>query len=494
MKNKVITMFLLASMICSSSAVTTFAADGTDGKADPVVYQTGNNDGAYNCKLHAEITDDSNSGSDDKNNTGGNTDNDNADIGDSKFKLTLPKLINIDSKTKSATYKVTCSGSIADESVVHVVPDATAVMTKNGSDDTATATITQQKQKFRSEKYADSLSDDEAVINASIEGSVNVPELTKGTWDGSFNFNVNTDAVKDDSSKDDSTKDNTATQLAPGLYDENDKMVVSWDDSGINVEHGFTNDDYKHDETSPYNVLKQYPTARKVVIPDGTTKIVDMAFYDCSNLTSVVIPNSVVRIGKYAFSHCGLNSINIPDTITEIKDYTFYDCKNLKSVNMSKSITSIGAYAFYNCSSLSSIDIPNGVTIINKNTFCKCASLKNINIPNTVKKFDTSCFQECINLETIDVPDSVTNFMPDCFMGCSSLKSITFPSGLRNLDYMAFYKCSSLTSVIYNDTTYTHYTPLCKALEANKCNVYEISNDYTTYYGGAVFTDSGMPF
>ena len=120
--------------------------------------------------------------------------------------------------------------------------------------------------------------------------------------------------------------------------------------------------------------------------------------------------------------------------------------------------------------------------------------LKLHDIPNTVKKFDTSCFQECINLETIDVPDSVTNFMPDCFMGCSSLKSITFPSGLRNLDYMAFYKCSSLTSVIYNDTTYTHYTPLCKALEANKCNVYEISNDYTTYYGGAVFTDSGMPF
>ena len=99
----------------------------------------------------------------------------------------------------------------------------------------------------------------------------------------------------------------------------------------------------------------------------------DSAFYDCSGLTSITIPNTVTSIGEYAFSRCSsLNSITIPNSVTSIGESAFYECSSLAWVTIPNSVTSIGVVAFAGCSSLTSITIPNSVTSIGESAFWGC--------------------------------------------------------------------------------------------------------------------------
>ena len=109
------------------------------------------------------------------------------------------------------------------------------------------------------------------------------------------------------------------------------------------------------------------------------TSIGNDAFYRCSGLTSVTIPNSVKSIGELAFSRCSsLTSITIPNSLTSIGSSAFYGCSSLTSITIPNSVTSIGEYAFYDCSGLTSITIPNSVTSISDAAFAKCGNLENV--------------------------------------------------------------------------------------------------------------------
>ena len=119
------------------------------------------------------------------------------------------------------------------------------------------------------------------------------------------------------------------------------------------------------------------------------TSIGDAAFWDCSGLTSVTIPNSVTSIGNQAFSWCsGLTSVTIPNSVTSIGYYAFYGCSGLTSVTIGNSVTSIGERAFYGCSSLTSVVIGGGVKNINSLAFANCSELTDVycyaeNVPST---------------------------------------------------------------------------------------------------------------
>ncbi|RLC96573.1 MAG: fibronectin type III domain-containing protein, partial [Chloroflexi bacterium] len=84
-----------------------------------------------------------------------------------------------------------------------------------------------------------------------------------------------------------------------------------------------------------------------VTIPNSVTSIERSAFSRCSDLTSVTIPDSVTTIGRGAFNECtSLTDLTIPDSVTSIGDYVFSECFNLNSVTIGDSVTSIGSYAF----------------------------------------------------------------------------------------------------------------------------------------------------
>ncbi len=113
-----------------------------------------------------------------------------------------------------------------------------------------------------------------------------------------------------------------------------------------------------------------------LIFDDIVTTIGEKAFYKCSSLTSVTIPDGVTTIGERAFYECdSLTSVTIGDGVTTIGDWAFQNCSSLTSVTIPDSVTTIGEWAFAGCDSLTSVTIPDSVTTIGDYAFYGCDCL-----------------------------------------------------------------------------------------------------------------------
>ena len=174
----------------------------------------------------------------------------------------------------------------------------------------------------------------------------------------------------------------------------------------------------------------------------GLTSIGDYAFYYCSSLTSITIPNSVTSIGSYAFYYCyKLTSVTIGNSVTSIGDRAFYYCDSLTSITIPDSVTSIGSDVFWSCSELASVTIGNSVTSIGSNMFRNCTKLRNITIPDSVTSIGSEAFYNCSNLTSITIPDSVTSIGSSAFRECDRLTSViilaTTPPTIQSSTFMS---------------------------------------------------------
>ena len=202
-----------------------------------------------------------------------------------------------------------------------------------------------------------------------------------------------------------------------------------------------------------YGAFSDCSNLTSIVIPDSVTSIGSQAFMGCSSLTSIVIPDSVTSIGSQAFRDCSsLTGITIPDSVTSIGMWTFYGCSSLTSIVIPDSVTIIGWGAFEGCSSLTSIAIPDSVTSIGDGAFCGCSSLTSIVIPDSVTSIGSKAFMGCSSLTSIAIPDSVTSIGSQAFRDCSSLTSIAIPDSVTSIGSQAFRDCSSLTSIAIPDS------------------------------------------
>ena len=262
---------------------------------------------------------------------------------------------------------------------------------------------------------------------------------------------------------------------------------------------------YKYKGTMPSNT--------SIILREGTVGIGDGAFEDCSDLTSVTIPNSVTSIPQYAFCGCsGLTEVTIPNSVTSIGfaafdgtawyesqpdgivyarniaykykgtmpsntsiilregtvgigDQAFYGCSGLTSVTIPNSVTSIGGSAFYGCSSLTEINIPNSVTNIGNGVFRSCNSLTSISVESGNTNYDSRDNCNAIIKTTSNtliagckntvIPTSVTSIEANAFHNCSGLTSLTIPNSVTYIGISAFRWCDGLTSVtIPNSVAY----------------------------------------
>ena len=234
----------------------------------------------------------------------------------------------------------------------------------------------------------------------------------------------------------------------------------------------------KQTESNTVNIKAEYKGKK-------ATSIGDYAFYNCSRLTSITIPDSITSIGQYAFSGCPIETATMPTTAissipkTKLKTViittgesigssAFRDCSSLTSVTIPDSVTSIGAYAFWGCSSLTSVTIPNSVTSIGSDAFSLCpietatmptmaissipkTELKTV-IITTGESIGERAFNGCSRLTSVTIPDSVTSIGESAFSWCSRLTSVTIPDSVTSIGDVAFYNCSNLTSVTIPDS------------------------------------------
>lgn len=215
----------------------------------------------------------------------------------------------------------------------------------------------------------------------------------------------------------------------------------------------------------------------EIIIPSSVTfngitynvsDIGSYAFYDCSDLTSVIIPNSVTNIGSGAFYSCtGLTSIEIPNSVTNIGG-AFPYCTGLTSIEIPNSVTNIGGGAFSYCSALTSVTIGNNVANIGDKAFYYCSSLTSIELPNSVTNVGKEAFRECPNMKSLTIGKNVANIGEDAFYGCTGLTSIVWnainctTSGLNHLFGSCFDKVSSF---VFGDEVEIIPRALCISME-----------------------------
>ncbi len=137
----------------------------------------------------------------------------------------------------------------------------------------------------------------------------------------------------------------------------------------------------------------------------GHTTVRSSAFYFCSSLISVTLPDSVTQIMNGAFSMCSnLTSVALPDGITILAADAFRNCPKLELTALPASIMKIYNYAFDGCSKLALTTLPASVTNIEYRAFAACSGLTTITFLGTPTSIDSAAFKSCSNLTTINVP------------------------------------------------------------------------------------------
>lgn len=210
---------------------------------------------------------------------------------------------------------------------------------------------------------------------------------------------------------------------------------------------------WKHANGPVYigNILYGYkgkvPTDNtSIVVKEGTITIGESAIP--KEVTSVVLPNSLKNIDKYAFKGCSnIVSITLPDNVTYIAQSAFKGCSNLTSITLGNKVQSIGMYAFQECKKLNAIRIPGSVSAIEDEAFIDCAALTSVIIEEGVTKIGESAFESCKSLTDIVIPNSVTEVGKYAFRSCSGLETLVIGDGVVSVGELAFRSCTNLRYV-----------------------------------------------
>lgn len=223
---------------------------------------------------------------------------------------------------------------------------------------------------------------------------------------------------------------------------------------------------------------------KSVVIPDSVDKIGEYAFYN-SSVKDINLPNNLKKIEKAIFTKSKLTKVVIPDSVTEVGEQAFWACKDLTSVKISNNVTNIGTYAFYECEKLSVADIPesvrtignyvfsrtaieratisSNVTTIGKGVFYQSYNLKSVEINS--KTVGETMFKECYALENVTIGSNTTEIGASAFYSCKALYEMTLSQNITKVGSYAFQNCYALTLYCESaqiisglSTTTSHYS------------------------------------
>lgn len=236
----------------------------------------------------------------------------------------------------------------------------------------------------------------------------------------------------------------------------------------------------------------QEETLQIPVMLDGhpVSAIGDGAFYGCTSLTSVTIPQGVESIGDYAFESCtSLMKVTLPESVVSVGENPFVGCTSLRyiivpvenpvlrtvrgvlydqtakrlvcypgafiaeSFTVPEGTVSIDSLAFYHVKALKEIVLPDSVTTIGVGAFEGCSELKKSNLPAGLTTVAPRTFAWCIALKEIVLPETVAEIGDEAFLFCRNMTCLTLPDDLQTLGANAFAWCAKLQLAVLPGTS-----------------------------------------
>ena len=199
-----------------------------------------------------------------------------------------------------------------------------------------------------------------------------------------------------------------------------------------------------------------YSIVKTVVIPDSILRIGEHLFSDSAQLKYVKLSTSITSLPVYIFENCkSLEYFVIPSHITNIESDAFSG-SGLRTIEIPETVTFKCSYyndkqiysygVFSSCKNLEYVSLPNTMTVLPLTFFYGCVSLKNIKLPASIEKIEDSVFNRCENLEYVDLPPSLVS-LGDAF-GESGIKSLIIPDSVTDCRIESLSSCNRLEKVI----------------------------------------------
>lgn len=228
------------------------------------------------------------------------------------------------------------------------------------------------------------------------------------------------------------------------------------------------------------------PSLSLVRLGESVGEVKDYAFFDCNDLSAVILPNGILSVGKFSFFNCtSLESVLGLDKLASVGAYAFADCTAFEELRFGADLSSMGYAALLGCDGLVSVTLPfvggtraentylgyifgaesvdfskgyypprlsrvellEGCEALGNYAFFECETLKEVVLPEGLTEIGARAFYECTALWSIQFPDSLGTIREAAFFGCESLVEIDFGEGLSKIGANAFYACVSLPSV-----------------------------------------------
>lgn len=207
-------------------------------------------------------------------------------------------------------------------------------------------------------------------------------------------------------------------------------VMFAWAANETTLGYGWVYESESSNTVIGVKVISKGYASGDIVIPETmygypVMEIASGVFYGATDITSVVLPPSITRIGERAFEGCtALTKVDFGKSLQVIGQYAFSGCRNLQSISLPNTTKEIHANAFWNCESLTTAHLGNSLTSIGDNAFQYCLGLKSISLPNTLSSVGDHFLCSCKSLETVVVPENLTAIGSYFLHGCESMKSV----------------------------------------------------------------------
>ena len=200
----------------------------------------------------------------------------------------------------------------------------------------------------------------------------------------------------------------------------------------------------------------EFDLDKNLVLPDEYSYLesTDSYSFDKYNGLSPVVSipaeyngKPVTAIGSEAFyERAEITNISIPDTAKYVGVNAFYGCTNLKEIELPENLDCIalGAFAY---SGITNIVVPEQVKTIERDAFGHCENLESVQLPVSLEKIDIGAFDNCTSLKNITIPDTVTAIGAGAFSECNSLETVIIPASVTSIGEYAFKLCENLTDI-----------------------------------------------